>query len=71
MLEKKEEGLPPPASAQNEAKSASGGLHPSVYIGVWITMSGSVILFNKWVLSTAGFSEFGSLQVLIYLLIFV
>ncbi|KAF1356133.1 triose-phosphate transporter family-domain-containing protein [Delphinella strobiligena] len=31
------------------------GLHPAVYIAVWITLSSSVILFNKWILDTAKF----------------
>ncbi|KAI9144889.1 triose-phosphate transporter [Paraphysoderma sedebokerense] len=29
--------------------------HPSVYISIWITFSSSVILYNKWILSSAGF----------------
>ncbi|MCJ1282677.1 hypothetical protein MMC26_002002 [Xylographa opegraphella] len=29
--------------------------HPAVYVVAWITMSSSVILFNKWILDTAGF----------------
>ncbi|KAH6884594.1 triose-phosphate transporter family-domain-containing protein [Thelonectria olida] len=31
------------------------GLHPAFYIALWITLSSSVILFNKWVLATAKF----------------
>ena len=57
MSEKRSEGLPPPASAQSEKQSAGAGVHSSLYIAVWIAMSGSVILFNKWVLSTAKFGE--------------
>ncbi|KAF2459668.1 DUF250 domain membrane protein [Lineolata rhizophorae] len=30
-------------------------LHPAFYVALWITLSGSVILFNKWVLHTAKF----------------
>ncbi|KAK0859572.1 hypothetical protein LTS02_009095 [Friedmanniomyces endolithicus] len=30
-------------------------LHPAFYIITWITLSGSVILFNKWILDTAKF----------------
>ncbi|KAF7553034.1 hypothetical protein G7Z17_g3909 [Cylindrodendrum hubeiense] len=33
----------------------SGGLHPAFYIALWIFLSSSVILFNKWVLATAKF----------------
>lgn len=30
-------------------------LHPAFYVIAWITMSSSVILFNKWILDTANF----------------
>ncbi|KAK3989816.1 triose-phosphate transporter family-domain-containing protein [Cladorrhinum sp. PSN332] len=30
-------------------------LHPAVYVSIWITLSSSVILFNKWILSTLQF----------------
>ncbi|PSR80806.1 triose-phosphate transporter family-domain-containing protein [Coniella lustricola] len=39
----------PPAPAKD-------GLHPAVYIGVWIACSSGVIIFNKWVLATAKFN---------------
>ncbi|KAK7567773.1 hypothetical protein IWX91DRAFT_333218 [Phyllosticta citricarpa] len=29
--------------------------HPAVYIATWISLSSSVIVFNKWILDTAGF----------------
>ncbi|CRK12033.1 hypothetical protein BN1708_002422, partial [Verticillium longisporum] len=35
--------------------SASYSLHPAFYIGAWIFFSNSTILFNKWLLDTAGF----------------
>ncbi|KAL2140889.1 hypothetical protein VTI28DRAFT_3079 [Corynascus sepedonium] len=31
-------------------------LHPAFYVTVWIALSSSVILFNKWILSTLGFA---------------
>ncbi|KAK8075672.1 DMT family organic anion transporter [Apiospora hydei] len=34
-----------------------GGLHPALYIILWIAMSSSVILFNKWVLASAKFGK--------------
>ncbi|KAJ0120432.1 hypothetical protein J7T55_015159 [Diaporthe amygdali] len=34
----------------------SSGLHPAVYIAVWIACSSGVIIFNKWVLATAKFN---------------
>ncbi|KAH9828016.1 putative sugar phosphate/phosphate translocator, partial [Teratosphaeria destructans] len=37
------EAPPPPA------------LHPAFYIGTWISLSSSVILFNKWILDSANF----------------
>lgn len=52
-------------SSQDERKLESGaapapapstGLHPAFYIALWIALSSSVILFNKWVLSTAKFN---------------
>jgi hypothetical protein len=32
-------------------------LHPALYVSVWIALSSSVILFNKWILSTLGFGK--------------
>lgn len=53
------------ASDNNDRKLESGGaqapppptsaIHPAFYIALWIAMSASVILFNKWVLATAKF----------------
>ncbi|GAB7348932.1 hypothetical protein MBLNU459_g7618t1 [Dothideomycetes sp. NU459] len=31
------------------------GYHPAVYIFAWISLSSSIIIFNKWILHTAGF----------------
>lgn len=42
---KSPEPTPPPGS----------GLHPAFYIALWITLSSSVIIFNKWILTTAKF----------------
>ncbi|PBP18287.1 DUF250 domain membrane protein [Diplocarpon rosae] len=33
----------------------SNGIHPAFYVAVWISLSSSVILFNKWILSSLGF----------------
>ncbi|GAB7351951.1 hypothetical protein MBLNU459_g2483t1 [Dothideomycetes sp. NU459] len=35
--------------------SSTYTLHPAFYIVAWITLSSSVILFNKWILDTANF----------------
>ncbi|KAK7413978.1 hypothetical protein QQX98_007161 [Neonectria punicea] len=37
-----------------------GSLHPAFYIALWIFLSSSVILFNKWVLASAKFGEIPS-----------
>ncbi|PLB53509.1 TPT-domain-containing protein [Aspergillus steynii IBT 23096] len=37
------------------APPAGTGLHPAFYIVLWIGLSSSVILFNKWVLASAKF----------------
>ncbi|KAH7346741.1 triose-phosphate transporter family-domain-containing protein [Rhexocercosporidium sp. MPI-PUGE-AT-0058] len=41
--------------AEKSPAPASNGIHPAVYVAVWISLSSSVILFNKWILSTLGF----------------
>ncbi|KAK0705268.1 triose-phosphate transporter family-domain-containing protein [Lasiosphaeris hirsuta] len=33
----------------------SNGIHPALYVVCWISLSSSVILFNKWILSTLEF----------------
>jgi hypothetical protein len=38
------------------AAPASNGIHPAFYIALWIALSSSVILFNKWVLASAKFN---------------
>ncbi|KAI1503815.1 triose-phosphate transporter family-domain-containing protein [Biscogniauxia marginata] len=52
------------ASSQDDRKLESGGvapapsgngIHPALYIALWIALSSSVILFNKWVLASAHF----------------
>ncbi|CAK1360465.1 putative sugar phosphate/phosphate translocator [Cercospora beticola] len=50
-LEGGEAQAPPPAKPE----APKNDLHPAFYIALWIALSGSVILFNKWVLSTAKF----------------
>ncbi|KAI0137367.1 triose-phosphate transporter family-domain-containing protein [Xylariales sp. AK1849] len=34
-------------------------IHPAVYVATWITLSSSVILFNKWILDTMEFHDSG------------
>lgn len=42
-----------PTTEKPEAPKAS--LHPAFYIATWISLSSSVIIFNKWILDTANF----------------
>ncbi|PMD61906.1 duf250 domain protein membrane protein [Hyaloscypha bicolor E] len=45
-----------PAVEKNEAQQASKGLLPPwIYVVVWISLSSSVILFNKYILSSLNF----------------
>lgn len=44
------------AQAPESPPSSGGGLHPAFYIALWIFLSSSIILFNKWILTTAKFS---------------
>lgn len=44
-----------PTVIQDLEKKKSNGLHPAVYVVTWISLSSSVILFNKWILDTLGF----------------
>ncbi|KAI0447644.1 triose-phosphate transporter family-domain-containing protein [Xylaria telfairii] len=55
------------AQGNDERKLESGGvapapptrsIHPAFYIALWIALSSSVILFNKWVLFSAKFALF-------------
>ncbi|ODQ50205.1 DUF250 domain membrane protein [Saitoella complicata NRRL Y-17804] len=44
--------LPPPTTARETGKYS---IHPFFYVTVWIAFSSSVILFNKYILSTLSF----------------
>lgn len=48
--------------------SSGGGLPPAFYIALWITLSSSIIIFNKWILTTAKFGKETPLPVLLLLL---
>lgn len=47
--------LPTVNPSSEISEPARVGFHPAVYIISWITISSSVILFNKWILSEKGF----------------
>ncbi|KAL9586431.1 MAG: hypothetical protein Q9203_003863 [Teloschistes exilis] len=46
-----------PAVANIEKKPEPSGsnIHPAVYVVTWISLSSSIIIFNKWILKDAGF----------------
>lgn len=43
------------AQSPEPTQSSGKGLHPAFYIALWIFLSSSIILFNKWILTTAKF----------------
>jgi hypothetical protein len=45
-----------PNIEKSQTKEAAS-FHPAVYIGTWIGLSSSVIIFNKYILDTAAFSK--------------
>lgn len=40
-----------------EKPQRSAGAHPGFYIASWIFFSNLTILFNKWIIDTAGFRK--------------
>ncbi|KUJ15517.1 triose-phosphate transporter [Mollisia scopiformis] len=40
---------------EKKQEPKGNGINPAVYVIVWISLSSSVILFNKWILSTLNF----------------
>jgi hypothetical protein len=47
--------LPAVNVATEKVEPPKASLHPAVYVATWISFSGGVILFNKYLLSTMGF----------------
>ncbi|KXL45798.1 hypothetical protein M433DRAFT_88821, partial [Acidomyces richmondensis BFW] len=47
--------LPTVNPGAEKAQPAKASLHPAFYIATWISLSSSVIIFNKWILDTAKF----------------
>jgi len=47
--------LPVHNPAAEKPAPQQAGLHPAVYVAAWISLSSSVILFNKYILDTMGF----------------
>lgn len=47
--------LPTVNPATEKPAAPSNDFHPAVYIATWISLSSSIIIFNKWILDTAGF----------------
>ncbi|RAK98486.1 TPT-domain-containing protein [Aspergillus ibericus CBS 121593] len=46
----------PTVNTPVSADPPKAALHPAFYIATWIALSSGVIIFNKWILHTAGFS---------------
>ena len=49
--------LPTVNPAIEDPKSPAYQLPAAVYVIIWISLSSSIILFNKWILDTAKFRE--------------
>jgi hypothetical protein len=47
--------LPTVNPEAEKAQPPKSSIHPALYVTVWIALSSSVILFNKWILSTRDF----------------
>jgi len=54
--EQNEPVLPTVNPDAEKSQPPKASLHPAFYVTVWIALSSSVILFNKWILSTLGFA---------------
>jgi hypothetical protein len=55
--EQSEAVLPTVNPEVEKSQPPKASLHPALYVTVWISLSSSVILFNKWILSTLGFGK--------------
>ncbi|USW55917.1 Putative sugar phosphate transporter domain-containing protein [Septoria linicola] len=53
--ERPEDVLPTVNPDAEKSQPPKASLHPAFYIATWISLSSSVIIFNKWILDTAGF----------------
>lgn len=47
--------LPTVKPEAEKSQPAKASIHPAVYVATWISISSSVILFNKWILDTLKF----------------
>lgn len=45
----------PAAVSEKRADPPASNIHPAVYVSVWITLSSSIIIFNKWILDDGKF----------------
>jgi hypothetical protein len=53
----REQSLPTVNPAAEKTEQPSTTFHPAVYVTAWITLSSTVILFNKYLLDYANFRE--------------
>lgn len=49
-----------PVTEKPQRPATSSGAHPAFYIASWIFFSNLTILFNKWLIDSAGFRELPS-----------
>jgi hypothetical protein len=54
-VQRSEPTLPTVNPALEKPEPPKAALHPAFYVAVWISLSSSVILFNKWILDTLEF----------------
>lgn len=47
-----------PTTEKHHRHVRHSGAHPAFYIASWIFFSNLTILFNKWLIDSAGFREF-------------
>ncbi|KAL8906915.1 MAG: hypothetical protein Q9207_001723 [Kuettlingeria erythrocarpa] len=45
----------PTAISEKRPDPPASNIHPAFYVSIWITLSSSIIIFNKWILDDRGF----------------
>lgn len=45
----------PAAVSEKRPDPPASNIHPAFYVSIWITLSSSIIIFNKWILDDRGF----------------
>lgn len=47
----------PAAVSEKRPDPPASNIHPAFYVSVWIALSSSIIIFNKWILDDGKFRE--------------